>query len=102
MRKLISISLLIFLVACKKEPAAPLPIANFFVDNAACSSPCYVHFYDQSYGAINWDWEFDNSYTSINQHDSCLYQQPGLYDVTLTVWNKDNASDKITKRITVY
>jgi PKD repeat protein len=93
---------LLFLFSCDKEPAAPLPNANFFIDNAACASPCYVKFYDQSYSAETWLWDFGNGFTSNKQHDSIQYFSPGLYNVTLSVWNTDNKKDEITKQLTVY
>lgn len=102
MRTLLFISILSILASCKKDPPAPIPIANFFVDNAGCPSDCYVKFYDQSYSAVKWDWDFDNGDISEFQHDSTYYLEPGYYDVTLTVWNADNVQDKITKEITVY
>ncbi|MCB9222996.1 MAG: PKD domain-containing protein [Crocinitomicaceae bacterium] len=88
--------------SCKQEVPAPEPIANFYVDNAECLSSCYVKFYDQSYHAVKWKWEFGNSLTSEKQNDSCQYHDPGFYDVTLHVWNEDDVEDKITKQITVY
>lgn len=102
MRLIFCISVLGLLVSCKKDPPAPLPIANFFVDNAGCPSDCYVKFYDQSYSAVKWNWDFDNQDKSELQHDSTYYLDPGFYDVTLTVWNADDVTDEITKEIIIY
>ena len=101
-RRCLGILFLLLILSCENEPPAPLPTANFYVDNAFCTSPCYVHFYDQSYSAVNWHWEFGNGITSTYQDDSTQYVNPGFYDVTLTVTNADNVEDKITKTITVY
>lgn len=88
--------------SCKKETPAPLPIANFFVDNAGCTSSCFVKVYDQSYNAVKWKWYFDNTLTSEKQNDSMQYHVPGNYDISLVVWNEDNVSDSVSKQITVY
>ncbi|MEO9545897.1 MAG: PKD domain-containing protein [Crocinitomicaceae bacterium] len=98
----ILIGLLVTLSACKKEPAAPLPVGNFFVDNANCTTPCFVHCYDQSYNAVAWKWNFGNSLTSDKQQDSIQYHTPGFYTISLTVWNSDNVSDSLSKTIQVY
>jgi PKD repeat protein len=98
----LGVSLLLFIISCKKESPAPLPNANFYVDNASCSSPCYVKFFDQSYSADSWLWEFNNGVTSTYQNDSSQFANPGVYNITLTVWNADNVEDKITKQISVF
>lgn len=89
------------LFGCNNEPDAPKPIANFYVDNAGCSADCWVYFYDQSKNAVAWEWDFGNGIFSNNQNDSITYGNPGLYNVTLKVYNADNVEDKITKQISV-
>lgn len=101
-KRVLGILFLLIILSCETEPPAPLPNANFYVDNAECASPCYVHFYDQSYSAVRWNWEFGNSMTSNLQNDSVQYAMPGNYDITLTVWNEDDVQDKITKTIYVF
>lgn len=98
----LGILLFVLIISCEDDPPAPLPNANFYVDNAECASPCYVHFYDQSYSAVRWNWEFGNSLTSTKQDDSIQYAMGGVYDVTLTVWNEDDVEDQITKTIYVF
>jgi PKD repeat protein len=90
------------LLGCESEPPAPLPTANFYVDNAGCLTSCYVYFYDQSINAVRWEWSFGNTLSSDQPDDSTQYHNPGFYDVTLKVWNADNVEDKITKQVTVY
>ena len=102
MRTLFVIISIFTLASCKKEPAAPLPIANFFVENAFCTSPCYVKFYDQSYNAVEWKWYFGNSLTSHKENDSTLFHTPGFYDVSLSVKNADGVRDSVSKQIQVY
>jgi PKD repeat protein len=101
-RFVVIIGLVLSFFSCKKEPASPLPIGNFFVDNANCISPCFVYCYDQSYNAKAWKWHFGNSLTSDKQNDSIQYNDPGYYTISLTVWNSDNVSDSIAKTILIY
>lgn len=93
---------IVLLSSCKKDPPAPLAIADFFVENSACISDCYVKVYDQSFNSVRWKWNFGNGENSSNQDDSSLFVDPGFYDIKLTVWNADDVSDEITKTITVY
>lgn len=101
-RQLLGILSMILMTSCQDEPPAPHPVANFFVENAGCTSPCYVKFYDQSYSAEKHLWEFGNTLTSESVNDSTLYHTPGNYNVTLHVWNADNVEDLISKTVTVY
>ncbi|MBD3639339.1 MAG: PKD domain-containing protein [Crocinitomicaceae bacterium] len=98
----LGIVLLLILLSCKKDPPAPLPTANFYVDNAECTSGCWVYYYDQSYSAVAWEWDFGNGITSTNQNDSVFYNNPGNYNVSLSVWNADNVEDQIVKIVTVF
>lgn len=102
MRLAIFIGLISIFTACKKEPAAPMPVVNFFVDNASCTSPCFVYCFDQSYNAIAYKWNFGNSLTSDKKNDSIQYINPGFYTISLTVWNSDNVSDSLSKTIQVF
>jgi len=90
------------LFSCKKDPPAPLAIADFYVENSACISDCYVKVYDQSYNSVRWQWDFGNGSNSSSENDSSLFVDPGFYDIKLTVWNEDDVSDEIIKTITIY
>lgn len=90
------------LVACNDEPPAPLPVANFFVDNNNCLGPCYVYFYDQSLNAVKWEYDFDNGFTSEVADDSSQYYLQNTYTIKLKVWNEDNEVDSVQKEIFVY
>ena len=93
MRLAVLIGFFFVLSACKKEPSAPLPVANFFVDNAYCTTPCFVHCYDQSYNAVSWKWYFGNTLTSDQQNDSIQYHALGFYTISFTVNDSDNVTD---------
>ncbi|MBI3133150.1 MAG: PKD domain-containing protein [Bacteroidetes bacterium] len=88
--------------SCKKEDPAPLPFADFQSDNNGCISPCWMHFYDNSQNAVEWEWYFGNGFNSTTQNDSAYYTSFGFYDVTLWVKNSDGVADSVTKEVMVY
>lgn len=90
------------LVSCKKENPAPLPFADFQVENNACLSPCWLKFYDNSLNAVEWKWYFGNGFNGTTQNDSAYYTSFGFYDVTLWVKNVDGVTDSVTKEVMVY
>lgn len=94
--------LTLIFVSCKKEEPAPLPFADFFVENSACTSPCWVKFYDQSLNAVEWEWNFGNNFYSSSQNDSNYYTEFGIYKVRLKVKNADGVLDSVTKDVLVY
>jgi gliding motility-associated-like protein len=78
--------------------------AAFNADKTAGCSPLVVKFSDQSTGAPNqWYWDLGNGITSLMQHPTTLYFDPGTYTVKLVIRNAAGA-DSITKTqfITVY
>lgn len=52
-----------------------------------------VKFFDISYNATSWSWDFGDGTFSTLQNPTKLYATPGLYDVTLTI----NGNRTITK-----
>ena len=60
--------------------------ADFTVDSTRGCAPLVVTFSDQSTGnPISWKWEFGNGNTSNLQNPQTVYDQPGVYTVTLTI-----------------
>ena len=57
--------------------------------NIACDNEFVVDFYDESPGAISWEWDVDGDdlidYTE--QNPTHVYNEPGIYDVVLNVFN---------------
>jgi len=53
-------------------------------------------------GAVDvWLWDFGDGSVSYDQNPQHKYADNGTYTVTLTIWDDDNASDTISKQITV-
>ena len=73
--------------------------ADFTADTTAGEAPLEVHFTDQSAGYISdWSWDFDGDGTedASEQHPTHVYNQPGVYTVSLTV--RDSVSSDIKTR----
>lgn len=88
--------------SCKKEEPAPLPFADFLVENNASAAPSWLYFYDNSVNAVEWEWDFGNNFYSTSQNDSMLYSNQGNYYVKLIVRNTDGVEDSVTKLVYVY
>ena len=78
--------------------------ANFTVNQLSGEVPLNVSFSDISdTSPEKWLWDFGDGTTSTLRDPSHIYKQPGLYNVTLTVWN-DLGSNTVLKQslITVF
>jgi|GEM_PF-6240478 len=71
--------------------------ANFTADQTSGPSPLTVQFTDLSQGTITaWEWDFgDSTAHSNDQNPSHIYDNPGSYSVTLTVWGNYNDSSSV-------
>lgn len=71
--------------------AAP-PAAAFTGSPLHGKAPLTVNFTDASTGEITgWLWNFGNGYFSSAQHPTFTFQEPGIYDISLTVSGSDGA-----------
>ncbi|MGQ9477072.1 MAG: PKD domain-containing protein, partial [Candidatus Bipolaricaulia bacterium] len=50
---------------------------------------------------VEWEWDFGDNGASGEQHPRHWYQDNGVYEVTLTIWDEAGNSDSITKEIEV-
>jgi len=75
-------------------PALQKPVADFIADRTAGYTRFTVQFQDNSTGESidNWSWTFGDSSTSTERNPVHTYQDPGDYDVTLTVTNPAGSS----------
>lgn len=82
----------------EKVQAFKKPVVDFSSPDApvVCgNSP--VTFYDKSDVAYAWRWEFGDGGSDIVKNGTHGYSEPGVYDVTLTVWN-GSCSQTLTKK----
>jgi gliding motility-associated-like protein len=73
------------------------PTANFgdTILNTGCGT-LTVSFIDSSTGYVSqWYWDFGNGANSTLQDPTYTYTQPGIYNVTLYVWNLGGCKDTI-------
>ncbi len=69
--------------------------ASFTAINATGCVPLVTDFTDQSVNAVSWFWDFGDGSTSANQHPTHIFNQPGIYTVTLVVANALGCSDTL-------
>jgi PKD repeat protein len=76
------------------------PVADFYMNKTSGYTPLSVHFTDLSTSVspiVSWLWAFGDGSTSTNQNPAHTYTMPGVYTVTLTVWNALGRFDTETK-----
>ena len=78
------------------EPA--FPVANFSSNVTTGNPPLSVQFTDLSENATEWNWNFGDGSSSIEQNPIHVYSTAGNYTVTLTV-NNEAGSDVVTKQV---
>lgn len=84
----------ILCVEIKQAPSAlyaTVPALNGNVLNICLGQE--VYFQDLSTNAFSWNWEFGDGEISSTQNPSHQYNQPGTYQVTLTVYNGIDPAD---------
>lgn len=63
--------------------------ANFSADVKSGEAPLTVHFHDKSTNnPTSWSWDFDDGHTSSLKDPENTFNEPGSYNVKLTVKNK--------------
>lgn len=67
---------------------AAAPVAHFSAEPRSGRAPLTVAFEDWSAGGpTSWAWTFGDGGASTEQEPTYIYEEPGLYTVTLTVSN---------------
>lgn len=66
----------------------PPPQAGFSADPTSGNAPLTVQFTDNSTDAATWSWDFGDGNSSTLQNPSNTYNNPGTYNVSLTVTNE--------------
>ncbi|HRI27687.1 MAG TPA: T9SS type A sorting domain-containing protein [Chitinophagales bacterium] len=70
-----------------------------------CNLPGVVQFYGGNDGATTYNWQFEGGFpeTSTEQNPIIIYNQPGVYDVSLIVSNSLNTDTlMLTDYLTIY
>jgi len=78
--------------------------ASFTAPSSACH-PLSASFVDGSTNAVSWDWDFDNGFTSVNQHPQQTFTNTGNnpldFDVNLEVTSVEGCTDDTTITVEV-
>jgi PKD repeat protein len=87
----------------KSSQVFPQPNARFTSSiDSTCQNPAIVEFTDMSSDAIQWNWSFGNSQTSILQNPQTIYNSAGDYNVSLIVVSDKNCTDTTSKLIKIF
>ncbi len=78
------------------------PQAQFSLNSVVSCAPTVVNFNDNSSGAIQWNWNFGDGNQSIINDPVHIYNEPGIYDVTLTVTDGSGCSDTLIRPALVH
>ncbi|GEM_PF-3200967 len=70
--------------------------ANYLVVNFTSLS------YDEDGEIVRFLWQFGDNITSEEANPTHVYHRGGVYNVTLRVWDNDNATSSLMKQIVVY
>lgn len=94
---IILVAFIIFLaISCKKHP----PIASFTFNSSTVEIGDTVYFVNTSQDAVNFNWDFGDGDQSTEENPSHIYEQTGIYTVTLTATNADG-SDETSRSLSI-
>ena len=85
----------------KRVCVVSLPVADFDADTTAGCAPKIIKFIDKSTNNVKkWEWLFTGGNPSVSfvQNPIVRYDNPGTYDVKLTVYSS-SANHKLTKKL---
>lgn len=82
-----------------REPIQP-PTAKFSANNTNCKAPCQVDFNNLVGNADDYLWTFGDGDTSSKANPSHIFEEEGLYSVSLKVSNVSGATT-IVKQIKI-
>ena len=71
------------------------PMAGFVTPDRYACAPSLVNFTDLSVDADTYLWDFGDSTTSTNSNPSHIYNNPGLYSVSLIVGSNAGCQDTL-------
>lgn len=73
------------------------PTSQFSLNAVVSCAPTIVNFNDISTGATTWNWNFGDNNNSVLNDPVHIYNQPGIYDVTLIVSDSSGCSDTLVR-----
>lgn len=79
-----------------------LPVASFTTEPEITNvyDP-FFDFYDQSFDAHVWNWNFGDGSISENQNVRHYFEEAGIYTITLTVENEHGCEDNTVRNVQV-
>ena len=72
------------------------PLTSSEFEPVSGLTPLAVQFTDETVGnPVYWLWDFDNDGTtdSMEQHPAWIYSEPGIYSISLTVYDNTQNTD---------
>ncbi len=77
------------------------PVPNFTANNDNCHATCAVTFQNTTIGEkVQYQWDFGDSSTSVEENPTHEYTQMGTYSVKLTAQNTGGA-ESISKNVSI-
>ena len=79
------------------------PVASFIVDSISGCAPNNINFYSTSIDTVGatYSWTFGNGISYNGSNPSVYYNNPGNYNVNLTVTNNNGCSDTVLSTINI-
>jgi len=77
------------------------PDAFFYTDKVEAYISEDINFTNDSYNAVDFEWDFDDGYISNAVHPVHSYSASGTYEVSLTAISKTGATDRAYQTITI-
>jgi len=79
----------------------PVPIAGISATYPNLYPGTIINLNDSSSGEVAWNWDFGNTYNSMNENTQTVYNQTGTYIITLVVENEFGCLDSTTYELTI-
>lgn len=90
-----------FTVEGSTEVVIIKPTANFNSSSTTYFNDLPITFVNQSQNAVNYEWAFGDGNFSDFAHPTNVYDEPGIYYVTLVAIDEKGCTDTITKPINI-
>jgi gliding motility-associated-like protein len=74
----------------------PLPVVDFIADTLNGCIPLSVNFEKNTMNSIFWAWDYGDGNTSQGPTGANIYENAGLYTITLTARSKDDCENSLT------